>query len=694
VSDLSGRIFESVPNVCTADPRIVRELAGTLRGTPGLRLIHASADAVHGRSIFTVLGERQPLLDGLVALAQRCNELIDLTGHEGLHPKVGALDVVPIVALHPAAEPEGAVAPARELMQRLGAEAGLWCAPYDAASSEGLSLPVLRQGGTARLFRRIEAGEVEAVAPEGDDERRRLTRGVTCVGARRVLVDVRVELATGELRLARRIAGLLRGETGGLPAVRALSFRLGPDRAQIAMNLVDHRVTDVATAHAWIVRLAEEAGVEVARTELVGCVPRAAWPRGLGERIGQPVLSGDAEDRRVLESWLPGGPLADDPGLDPGELPEAPPEEEAAAVDANEPAARLRLLDFGPAEAEERLAGLIESLGERPYRASQVLNGIWKRRCRSFAEMTDLPRALRERLEGRVEIGLLEISERVESSDGTVKYLWRCQDGSEVESVSIPTVRRTTFCLSSQVGCSLKCKFCATGYLGFGRNLSPGEIVDQALGMLADQGLSAESLNLVFMGQGEPGHNTKSVLQALRSFNDAAGLGVGARRITVSTSGVVPAMEELAAEPIQFRLALSLHAADQALRESLMNIAEKHPLDQLQDACRAYCDATRRRITLEYCLIPGVTDGDWNARKLSVWGSAFPSKVNLIPYNPVEEFNTEPATTQTCTRFREQVLAAGYRGDVMIRETRGRDIEAACGMLHRHRGGQAADSGA
>jgi len=694
VSDLSGRIFESVPNVSTADPLIVRELAVTLSRPPGVRLIDVSADARLGRTAFTVLGESEPLLDALVALARRCSELIDLRTHEGLHPRVGALDVVPLVALHPEGEPEAAAAPARELMQRLRSEAGLWCAAYDAASSTGLTLPELRKGGSARLFRRIDGGEIEAVAPDDDSPALRLERGITCVGARRVLVAFNMELATGELRLARRIAGQLREETGGLPAVRALGFKLGDDRVRIAMSLIDLDATGVATAHDWVGRLASEAGVKIARSEIVGCLPKAAWPGGLGERIGEDELSGAGDDRRFLESWLPGGSLAEDPGLRREDLPV--PEESVdlagdAATRGNEQP-KLRLLDHGPAQAQELLGQLIDELGERRYRASQVLNGVWKRHRRGVLEMTDLPQALRERLDARVEIGLLEISERVEGTDGTIKYLWRCPDGAEVESVSIPTERRTTFCVSSQVGCSLKCSFCATGYVGFGRNLSSGEIVDQALGMLADQGLSAESLNVVFMGMGEPGHNMKSVVQALRSFNDPAGLGVGARRLTVSTSGVVPAIHELANEPIQFRFALSLHAADQELRESLMNIAAKHPLDELKEACQAYHAATRRPVTLEYCLIPGVNDGDWNAKKLAVWGSAFPTKINLIPYNPVEEFRTEPATLETCVRFRQQVLAAGYQGDVMIRETRGRDIEAACGMLHRHRGSEATDS--
>jgi 23S rRNA (adenine2503-C2)-methyltransferase len=598
---------------------------------------------------------------------------------------------VSLVALHPHDASELAVPPARALAERLRREAGLWCVPHGALSARGRDLQDVRQGGPARMFRRIEAGELEALAPDDASPERRASRGLTCVGAHGVVVSLSVELATGELRVARRIAGQLQLATGGLPAVTAQALRLAEDRVEVAMSLVDHRRTSPATAHEWVARLAAEEGVDVVRSELTGCVPAAAWPPGTGRHLAEPDLVGEEERRRLLESWLPGGALGTDPGLAPRDLPE-PAAQPVPRPGAREPDSLpiVRLLDL-PIEAQRRAIALqLQELGERSFRTGQVLSAIWKGHRRSFDDMTDLPRPLRSELGRRLRIGLLEPAQRAESADGTVKYLWRLPDGLEVESVSIPSARRTTFCLSCQVGCTLKCRFCATGHLGFNRNLSAGEIVDQALAMLADQGLSSDSLNVVFMGQGEPGHALAPVLDAVKALNDPAGLEVGARRITVSTSGVVPAIRALGDFPLQVRLAVSLHAADQELRESLMNVAKKHPLEDLRAACRAYHAVTRRRITFEYCLLPGINDGEVNARLLARFAGSVPSKVNLIPYNPVAQFPTEAATPESCRRFQRQLVEAGFGGEISVREPRGRDIEAACGMLHRHRGEQAA----
>ena len=688
MSDPSSRILESVPQVSTADPRVVRELAATLARPPEVRLIHVGSDAELGRTAFTVLGEEAPLLDALVALARRCNELLDLRTHEGAHPRVGSLDAVPLIALPPAGRRAEARQAADRLVERLVNEAGRRCVRWDSDDEAGEDLSELRRGGLARLLRRIEAGDVDSAAPEDETEDDRLRRGVTCVGARAPLVELEIGLLTDELRVARRVAERLQESTGGLPGVRAWPLKRKDGHVQLLCSLVDLERTGIAEAWRKARDLAADEGVAPGASRILGCLPRAAWTEGLGELLGGTALPAEERERRLIESWLPGGERADDEGLLPDALPRGQGEGEGAPADQAEAPTepRLRLLDLPIGEARARLEAVITGLGERGYRTDQVLNAVWKNRRRHFEEMSDLPKALRASLEERVQVGLLEIAERQEASDGTVKYLWRCPDGGEVESVSIPSPRRTTFCLSSQVGCSLKCRFCATGYLGFGRNLSAGEILDQVLGMLADLSLSSESLNVVFMGMGEPGHNLAAVLQAVEWLNDPAGLEIGARRITVSTSGVPGAIAKLAEFPVQLRLALSLHAADQEIRESLMNIAEKHSLDELLEACRAYQAVTRRNVTLEYCVIPGVTDGPENARKLAAWAARLPSKINLIPYNPVEEFQTEPATRETCQRFRSAVLGAGYRGDVTVRETRGRDIEAACGMLHRHRG--------
>lgn len=347
--------------------------------------------------------------------------------------------------------------------------------------------------------------------------------------------------------------------------------------------------------------------------------------------------------------------------------------------------ARLRLLDLPPAEQRGALELALKELGAPAYRARQVLHDVWQRHVRRFGDMSALPGPLRAALDERVRIGLLETAERAASADGTVKYLWRLADGEEVESVAIPTDKRLTFCVSSQVGCSVSCRFCATGYLGFRRNLTPGEILDQVLAMLADLGRD-RALNVVFMGMGEPGYNVESVLAACRALNDPAALGIGARHLTVSTSGVVPAIHRLAEEPLQVRLAVSLHSADQRKRCELMDMAERFPLTELLAACQQYERVTGRHVTFEYTVLPGVNDGDEDARLLGEFASAVPSKVNLIPYNPVAEFPVGASTELDARVFAER-LRAHFAGEVAVRRTRGRDIEAACGMLHRARRG-------
>ncbi|MEM7245238.1 MAG: 23S rRNA (adenine(2503)-C(2))-methyltransferase RlmN [Acidobacteriota bacterium] len=680
-------LFEAVPNVSTADPSTVRELAACLSQPPELRLLQVSSDAIHGRTVFTVVGELEPLLDALVELGRKCVERLDLRRHVGVHPFVGVLDACPLVPLPLGSDPELAAEPARQLAERLAAEVGLPAVLYDVADPNRTPLPELRRGGLSRLERLIANGEVESFQPVAEvsqDDRAR--RGIACVGARGLLVAFNMELATGELRVARRIAGQLREDSGGLPAVRALGLRLSDDRVQVSMNLVDPARTSVERAFEEVRRLAEAEGVAVRRSELVGCATTATWPAGHSATVLEPSLEdAEVERDRMLDTWLPGGARAEEPGIDPEELPETPSDGSVNDGQEPEPVVRLRLLDLPLAEAREKLSELVEEMGERSYRAGQVLHGVWGAGRRSFDQMTDLPRELRTRLASRVELGLLQQVDSVRAQDGTVRFLWRLPDGAEVESVSIPSPRRTTFCVSSQVGCSLKCKFCATGYLGYVRNLSAGEIVDQCLAMLEHEDIDRESLNVVFMGQGEPGHAMRSVLPAARALNDAAGLGIGARRITISTSGVVAAIGELAREPLQLRLAVSLHAADQDLRESLMNIARRHPLPELMAACRSYHAATRRRITFEYCVIPGVNDREQDVTGLVELLADLSCKVNLIPYNPVEQYQAQGADPSAADRFAKALAAARAPFEVMIRHPRGRDVEAACGMLHRVR---------
>lgn len=347
---------------------------------------------------------------------------------------------------------------------------------------------------------------------------------------------------------------------------------------------------------------------------------------------------------------------------------------------------RIHVLDLPLSSTRHALERCLEDLGERPFRARQILHQLHRRRVRSFDAMTDLPADLRGRLAERVRLGLLDLSHRAASRDGTIKYLWSLPDGQEVESVAMPVEGHLSLCISSQVGCALHCRFCATASLGLRRNLSQGEMVDQVLAMLGDldAGAPAPSVSVVFMGMGEPGYNMDSVLGACQVLNSPDGLGVGARHLTISTAGVVPAILELAAVPHQFRLAVSLHSGDQARRETLMDVAKRYPLSELLDACRTYQHATGRRITFEYAVMPGVNDAPEDAESVAAFASEVPSKINLIPFNPVAGFEASASSERDATRFRAE-LVRHFAGDVMIRRTRGRDIEAACGMLHRSR---------
>jgi 23S rRNA (adenine2503-C2)-methyltransferase len=676
-------LVEAVATGATADPAEVERLARVLACPPSVRLLHATPDPRRECTVFTALGEPDALADALIGLARRAAQILDLRTSRTGRGRLGVLDEVSLVAV---AWPEGESARttsdrtadlARELARRLAEEAGVTAVLHGDADPGGRTPAELAEGGADRLFSRIDAGDVEAFLPARPPEDGRARTGVTRVGARRPAVSFDVELATAEIGHARKIAGELAAGGGRLPTVEARGTRLGPDRVQVSVVLANPGPTSVEDAWTAMRDRAGAAGIALGPTRLVGLVPRGTWPAGLGERVGEPDVHGAEEERRWIESWLPGGPLAEDDGLFASSAREAATEEGAADT-------RLRLLDLPLVEATGALRGLLEEMGERPFRASQVVHALHSRRHRAFDDMTELPRALRADLGSRVRLGLLDLVERAQSEDGTVKYLWGLPDAGEIESVAIPSERRTTFCVSSQVGCALRCRFCATGQLGLTRNLTPGEVVDQVLAMLADGRQDQESLNVVFMGQGEPGYNLDAVLAAIRMLNDPQGLSIGARHVTVSTAGVVPAIRRLAAEPLQVRLAVSLHTGVQATRASLMNVAERHPLPELLEACQAYHDATRRFVTFEVAVMPGVNDSPAEIAALAAFADRVPSKINLIPYNPVADFEAAAGTAPRAAAFRDALVGA-YRGEVVVRRTRGRDIQAACGMLHRHR---------
>lgn len=328
------------------------------------------------------------------------------------------------------------------------------------------------------------------------------------------------------------------------------------------------------------------------------------------------------------------------------------------------------------------LSGLVASLGEPPYRARQLAAWLYQRLAPSFEEMTDLPATFRATLADAYDIDHPQASEVLRSVDGTRRYLWRLADGALVESVGIPSGRRLTVCFSTQAGCAVGCVFCATGRGGFVRNLNVGEIVWQVTGVADDFGLRAS--NAVAMGQGEPFLNYDATLGALRIMNSPAGVGIGARHMTVSTCGVIPGIRRFAGEPEQFTLAVSLHSAIQKTRDALMPGTRRWPLTELRRALIAYVETTGRRPTLEYALIAGRNDSSADVTALVAFARGWLSHVNLIPVNPVADGGVERSDSVRAAEIAGALNAAGV--ETSVRAERGADIEAACGQLtQRHR---------
>jgi 23S rRNA (adenine2503-C2)-methyltransferase len=351
----------------------------------------------------------------------------------------------------------------------------------------------------------------------------------------------------------------------------------------------------------------------------------------------------------------------------------------------------VQLLGLEPAEAREGLRRALSDLGQPAYRLGQVASWIYERRATTFAAMTDLPAALRPALAERFSLRPAEPSFEARSADGTIKHLWRLADGEEVESVLIPAEGRVTLCLSSQVGCALGCRFCATGDFGFRRQLDAAEIAAQ----FRDADLVAEAAyglrigNVVYMGMGEPFANLAAVMDSLTVLH--AGFGLGARRITVSTVGLIPGIEALARRPEPFRLAVSLHAPDPELRLALMPVERRYPLPDLLDAMRAYQAAKGRRISIEYAMIDGVNDAPALAAQLVGILEGLRVFVNLIPWNPIPGRDWRTSAPQRTRAFLAVLESAGVRA--AVRAPRGRDIAAACGQLRLERSLTAPASG-
>ncbi len=332
------------------------------------------------------------------------------------------------------------------------------------------------------------------------------------------------------------------------------------------------------------------------------------------------------------------------------------------------------LLSLTPDAARAALGDWLTQRGEPPYRVRQVAPRLWQRPVASWAEATDLPAPLRAALDDAFPLKRLTLRTYQVSGDGTQKFLWALDDGEAIESVLIPEGKRRTLCISSQAGCALGCVFCATGRMGFRRNLSAGEITGQVREMaLRDPAL--KPTNIVFMGMGEPLLNWAAVDTTLTILNEPEGLGIGARHITVSTVGILPNLAKFARRREQFRLAVSLHAPASALRRELMPIEKKYTLRELMDALKQF----RRRVTLEYVLIGGKNDSLEIADQLAKLAQPLEALVNLLPLHPGGSPDLTPSPRAQMVAFERRLKQRGI--EAVLRRSRGLDISAACGQL-------------
>ena len=340
--------------------------------------------------------------------------------------------------------------------------------------------------------------------------------------------------------------------------------------------------------------------------------------------------------------------------------------------------AKQNLLNMLPSDAEQLVRNFAVEHGEQSFRGSQVVKHLWQTPAESFAAMTDLPVAFRILLDEHFTMPRLGLAMRQTSSDGTEKFLFRLGDGEFIETVAIPEGSRLTLCISSQAGCALQCAFCATGAMGFTRNLQMFEIAGQVreMKLLAPP---KQVTNIVFMGMGEPLMNWKAVDPALTVLNSPAGLGIGARHITVSTVGVLPGIIALGERPEQFRLAVSIHAPNDDLRQSLMPINTKYPLASVIDAAKVF----DRRVTFEYVMLGGINDQGEHAAQLAALARECRAFVNLIPLHPGGAGDFTPSSPEQIHWFARRLRAAGV--EVAVRKSRGMDIAAACGQLRVER---------
>jgi 23S rRNA (adenine2503-C2)-methyltransferase len=325
------------------------------------------------------------------------------------------------------------------------------------------------------------------------------------------------------------------------------------------------------------------------------------------------------------------------------------------------------------------LEAAFEQRGLERFRARQIFRWIYRHGVTRFEDMTDLPQSLRSALAAGFTLTTPQLVHRERSIDGTEKFLLRLADGNEIESVFIPDTPAMTFCISTQVGCAMACRFCLTGKMGLVRNLAAGEIVGQVRVLADGLDMRGKRFNLVLMGMGEPLHNYDETMKALRILADEQGLAVSPRRVTLSTVGLLPALERLAREPLMPNLAISLHAPTDAIRGELVPINKKYGVADIIEACKRFPLKRRRRITFEYVLLAGVNDSPEHGHRLARLLSGVKSKVNLIPLNAAPGIPFERPSDQAINQFAQ--ILADHHLTVSVRKSRGRDIRAACGQL-------------
>ncbi len=332
----------------------------------------------------------------------------------------------------------------------------------------------------------------------------------------------------------------------------------------------------------------------------------------------------------------------------------------------------------------EQLEGKLLGLGTQKYYARQIFDWIYQKGIFDFNAMSNLPAGLRKQLAQEFYILNLGVVDLQISRDKTAKFLLQLPDGNSIEAVNIPTAKRVTGCISSQVGCKYACKFCASGLGGFKRNLTSGEMLDEVL-YLKNNSAVIPLTHIVFMGTGEPLDNYDAVLKVIRVLNSPQGFNIGARRITISTCGIIPGMKKLQGEDLQFELSISLHAADDKIRTQLMPVNKQYPLRELVFACAEYIAKTNRQITFEYILIKNLNSDLVAAKKLvELLRNLRLAKVNLIPANFIPEFKLAAASPEEISRFQKYLFESGV--NVTLRQERGQDIAAACGQLRLKHG--------